>query len=101
MALCWLSLLVILPLAVAGADRIADKVSDGMQGGSTRIGWYVRSGQWLADVRTFTGACQFMMEGDMDTPSHDNSSINQSVGNPGLEAVHKSGNRSQLETSVN
>jgi hypothetical protein len=98
MALCWLSLLVILPLAVAGAVRMADKASDGS---STRIGWYVRSGQWLADVRTFTGACQFMMEGDMDTPSHDNSPVNQSVGNPGLETVQKSGNRSQLETSVN
>ena len=101
MALSWLSLLAILPLAVAGADQMADKVSDGRQGSSKRIGWYVSSGQWLADVRTFKGACQFMMESDMDTPSHDNSPTNQSVGNLGLEAVHKSGNRSQLETSVN
>jgi len=100
-AFCWLSLLLILPLAVAGAHRMADKISDGVPGSSTRIGWYLQSGQWLADVRTFTAACEFVLEGDPDAVATANSLTNQPVGNPGIEAAFNSGSRGQMETGVN
>ena len=96
----WLGLLVILPLVVATAERIGAKVSDGMQSGSTRIGWYFRSEQWLADVRTLTAACQFVLAGDTDAPGHDNSPTNQ-VKNASSETAFQSKNRSQIETGVN
>jgi hypothetical protein len=101
MALGWLSLLVILPLAVAAAERIVAKVSGDLPRSSTRMGWYFRSEQWLADVRTFTAACQFMMAGDMDAPRRDNSPTNPAVGNASIEAAFQSNNRSQFETGVN
>ena len=87
MALCRLSLLVILPVAVAAAGRIAAQAADERQGGSTRMGWYVRSEQWLADFRTLTAACRFVLEGDADAPGSGNPPAYQSVGKPGVEAA--------------
>jgi hypothetical protein len=57
-------LLAVVSLSVVSAERLRTRVSTELEGNATRVGWYFRSGQWLADVRTFSAACQFVMNGD-------------------------------------
>jgi hypothetical protein len=71
----WLVLLAVVSLSVVSAERLRTRVSTELKGGSTRVGWYFRSGQWLADVRTFSAACQFVMEGDQDAPGQDRAAV--------------------------
>ena len=75
MLLSWLGLLLILPLAKVAGERLRTKVANEIQSGSTRIGWYFHSDQWLADVRTFTAACQYVMEDDPDAPGQSRGSV--------------------------
>ena len=62
--LACLGFLIALQLILAIAERLKTSIANEIEHGSTRVGWYFRSGQWLADVRTFSAACQFVMEED-------------------------------------
>jgi len=62
-------LLLILPLAIAATERLRTRVANEIQHCSPRVGWYFQSGQWLADVRTFAAACEFVLERDADSPA--------------------------------
>lgn len=61
-----LTLLLILLLAAAALGRLVPSVRDGMPGAKARGGWYFRSGQWQADVRTLAAAFQYIMDDDSD-----------------------------------
>jgi len=62
----WFGLLLILLLAMAAVEHLKPKVANEIQSGSIRLGWYFHSNQWLADVRTFAAACEFVMRDDSD-----------------------------------
>lgn len=72
-ATLWFGLLLILPLAIGATERLRAKVASEARHCSPRVGWYFQSGQWLADVRTFAAACQFVTEGDADATGRDSS----------------------------
>ena len=74
-----LSLLLCLTLAFAAFDYVVAKVPDGAQGVTKRNGWYFRSGQWCADVRTLAAAFKSIVDSDPDTPVLSNSPVNQLV----------------------
>jgi hypothetical protein len=67
-AFSWLVILIILSSAIISAERLRTMFSHEIQSGSTQVGRYFHSGRWLADVRTFRAACQFVMEGDAAAP---------------------------------
>ncbi len=62
----WLQLLL-LPLALLAAEPVTVQVADGIGRRATRLGWYVHSGQWLADVRTVRAACQYLLADERET----------------------------------
>jgi hypothetical protein len=55
---------MILLLAMVAAERLRTRVVREVRDRSPRAGWYLQSGQWLADIRTFSAACRFVMEND-------------------------------------
>jgi len=63
-----ITLLLSLALAFAAFDYAVPKVPDGTPGSTRRVGWYLRSGQWHADVRTLATAFQFLVNSDPDVP---------------------------------
>ena len=65
-----------LTVALAALNYLVPKVSE-FPGTSMRLGWYVRSGQWHADVRTMAAAFQYLMTPDQNISSGTNSPTNQ------------------------
>lgn len=61
--------LLTLVLGSAALNRLQFQMPDRAQGVSARAGWYLRSGQWQADVRTLAAACQFIMATDGAAPA--------------------------------
>lgn len=72
-----LMLLLGMTLASAAFTRLVPKDSNGVQGTNVRVGWYLRSGQWHADVRTLAAAFQYLMTPDTRPPTGANSPTNQ------------------------
>lgn len=70
-------LLLGMTLASAAFTRLVPKDSNGVQGTNVRVGWYLRSGQWHADVRTLAAAFQYLMTPDTRPPTGANSPTNQ------------------------
>lgn len=56
--------LLTLALGSAALNHLLAQVPDRAQRVTARTGWYFRSGQWQADVRTLAAACQFIMAND-------------------------------------
>src|SRR5688572_8918849 len=100
-ALVWLSLLVILPLVLVTGAQITARIALGAQKQSPRLGWYVHSGQWLADLRTIGAACQLIMEDDAPAPGNYRSTTNQMVGNSPKIVAPGSELQNQEETVIN
>ena len=69
-------LLPVLTLALAAFNCLLPKVSE-VPGTRMRVGWYLRSGQWHADVRTLAAAFQYLMIPDENISSGTNSPTNQ------------------------
>ena len=61
-----ISLLLCVTLALAVFDYAVPPAQAGTQGGARRVGWYLRSGQWRADVHTVVAAFKFMVDSDPD-----------------------------------
>jgi hypothetical protein len=61
-----ISLLLGVALALAAFDYAVPQPEDGTQGGTRRLGWYLRSGQWQADVHTAVAAFQFLVNSEPD-----------------------------------
>ena len=88
-------LLLVLTLAVAAFSRVAPKTSDGVHGTTVHVGWYLRSGQWQADMRTVVAAFQFIIDTDSYLPVGTNSPTNRVAmalsqpdpNSPGIEQV--------------
>lgn len=78
-ALLGLSLLVILPLTFTALDHLVPKVSSRGPGASTRAGWYLRSGQWHADIRTLVAAFAYVIDSDTETTAAINPPTKQLV----------------------
>lgn len=72
-----LIVLLVLTLAVVAFNRLVPKVANGGQGSTARVGWYLRSGQWHADVRTLVAAFEFVMTPDSSAPAGTNSPTNR------------------------
>jgi hypothetical protein len=62
--LLYLLLLLGLTLVSTAINRLVPKDSNGVQRTNVRVGWYLRSGQWHADVRTLAAAFQYLMTPD-------------------------------------
>lgn len=77
MAVLGLGLLMIMPVSFTALDYLVPKTPGLGQIASTRAGWYLRSGQWHADVRTLAAAFEFVMDLSPDAPAGTNSPINQ------------------------
>jgi len=71
-----LALLAVLTLALA-FQYLVPKISAESPRTGMRVGWYLRSGQWHADVRTLAAAFQYLMTPDQNTKSWINSPTNQ------------------------
>jgi len=71
------SVLLCLTLAFAAFDYVVPKVPDGAHGSTRRVGWYLHSGQWQADVRTLAAAFKFIVNSDSDAPIQTNSPTHQ------------------------
>jgi hypothetical protein len=71
-----LALLAVLTLALA-FHYLGPKSSAEAPRTKLRVGWYLRSGQWHADVRTLAAAFQYLMTPDENTKSWTNSPTNQ------------------------
>ena len=84
MLVAGLSLLLGLALAYATFDYAVPKLENGDRASARRFGWYLRSGQWRADVRTLGAAFQFLANSDPATPIPSNSITNEPVGCEGL-----------------
>ena len=50
--------------AWTGFDQLMPKMSSGMPGGQSRLGWYLSSGQWHADVRTVAAVAHYVFSPD-------------------------------------
>ena len=72
-----LGLLVILPASFVAVDYLVPKAPSRSQGASTRAGWYLRSGQWRADVRTLAAAFEFVMNSVPQAPTGAGAPTNQ------------------------
>ena len=79
MAMLGIGLLLCLTLAYAAFDYVVPKAPDGTDGATRRIGWYLRSGQWQADVHTLVAAFQFVVDCDSDAPIQTHPPANQLV----------------------
>ena len=55
-------LLAVLAGAWAGFDQLMPQVPGGLRSGQSRLGWYLRSGQWHADVRTAIAAADYVFD---------------------------------------
>ena len=64
----WLGLVLVMPLVLAASDYLAASDRGGVRVPASRIGWYFRSGQWHADVRSLAAAFRYLMSDDSDTP---------------------------------
>jgi hypothetical protein len=62
-----LGLVLILPLSFTALDFLGPKSPCPGQGSFTRTRWYLRSGQWHADVHTLVCALEFVMQDDATT----------------------------------
>ena len=71
-----ISLLLCLTLAFAAFDYVVPKVANGDEAGTRRVGWYLRSGQWRADVRTLAAAFEFILNLDQGAPLQTNPPTN-------------------------
>ena len=58
-------------VSAAALNCLVPKVPDRAQGVTARMGWYLHSGQWQADVRTLTASFHYMMATESDTPTVD------------------------------
>lgn len=77
LAIVGLSLLVILPMGYTAFDFFLPKAPSQGQISSTRAGWYLNSGQWRADFRTFVSAIEFVMDLSPDATVGPNIPTNQ------------------------
>lgn len=75
-----LAMLLVLLMAFTGFDRLVPDDSNRAQGGNARVGWYLRSGQWHADVRTLAAVFQYLLSPDPLTPTETNPSTNWVAG---------------------
>ena len=96
-----LILLLVLTLAIAAFNRVVPKTSDGVHGITVHVGWYLRSSQWQADMRTLVAAFQFIMDTDSYLPAGTNSRTNRVAvalsqpdpNSPGISRVNDEGVR--------
>ena len=65
--------------AWAGIDQLMPKMSSGMPGGQSRLGWYLSSGQWHADARTVAAVAHYVFSPDNQDPSTTESATNSQV----------------------
>ena len=71
-ALPALRLLLIVALVFSAGASLATQIPRGAQSPTNRVGWYLRSGQWHADIRTLAAAFQFIADCDSDDPVQTN-----------------------------
>ena len=76
-ALVGLGLLVILPVSLTTFDFRSARAPSQGQMASARSGWYLRSGQWRADVRTLAAAFEYVVDWLPGTPTGVSSPTNQ------------------------
>jgi hypothetical protein len=70
LGLLGVALLLALALgASAILNHLVPTVPDRAQGVTARVGWYLRSGQLQADVRTLAAAFEFIMAPECETPT--------------------------------
>jgi hypothetical protein len=70
-----LGLALMLSLAMGSyvaLDHLVPRVSGRVQGFSTRLSWYLQSGQSRADVRTLAAMFRFLVATESDTETFDN-----------------------------
>ena len=60
----WIGGALLLAVAVGtwGFDQLMPQVPGGLRNGQSRFGWYLRSGQWHADVRTAIAAADYVFD---------------------------------------
>jgi len=76
----WIGAALILAIATgawAGFDQLVPQLHGGLRDGQSRLGWYVRSGQWHADMRTAVAAADYVFSPDnqalpTETPATNN-----------------------------
>ena len=76
-AVLGLGLLALLPLSFTALDYLVPKAASQDQRASTRAGWYLRSGQWRADVRTIAAAFEYVIDLVPGAPAGTNSPTKQ------------------------
>jgi len=69
-------ILLALTAAFAPLNYLVPRLPHGARGPSVRIGWYLRSGQWHADVRTLAAAFQYVMDAYPGPATRTNSPTN-------------------------
>jgi len=65
-----------LTLAVSAVGQLSARITNEVRN-PTRVGWYFGSGQWLADIRTFAAAYQFVVDEDQATPGQNRAPATQ------------------------
>jgi hypothetical protein len=82
----WIAGALLLAVTVgawAGFDQLMPKVPGGLRNGQSRLGWYLSSGQWHADVRTVASAANYVFSPDnqvlpAETPVTNHQMVNAS-----------------------
>ena len=69
-------LVLLLTLAVAAVRQSSASITRKVRN-PTLVGWYFKSGQWLADIRTFAAAYQFVMDQDQAMPGQNRAPATQ------------------------
>lgn len=72
-----LGLLVLLSVGLVVTEYLVPEPSSRSLGASSRAGWYLRSGQWRADVRTLAAAFEFVMDSTPEAPARTNAPAKQ------------------------
>src|SRR5688572_13639578 len=67
-ALLGLGLALVLHLGFSALDYVVPRSLDPDRSAFTRAGWYLRSGQWHADVKTLVCALEYVMTPEATTP---------------------------------
>jgi hypothetical protein len=77
-----LGLLLLVPLGVTALDYLVPKFLTPGQSAATRAGWYLRSNQWQADIRTLVCAVAYVMEAEAgaNSPARQLTAPSQPIG---------------------
>ena len=64
-----ISVMLFLGLAFAAFDYVVPKAPTAVHCSQRRVGWYLSSGQWRADMRTLASAVRFIVNSDAGSQS--------------------------------